>query len=51
MTDISTTSIPEKETQGRSLFQLATLRFRRNRAAMAGCVVLFFIRAAGSRSS
>jgi oligopeptide transport system permease protein len=31
------------ETKGRSLFQLATLRFRRNRPAMAGCVMLVLI--------
>ncbi|MGO4448153.1 ABC transporter permease [Phyllobacterium sp. TAF24] len=43
MTNVSTTIIPEEESKGRSLFQLATLRFRRNRAAMAGCVMLFFI--------
>ncbi|WP_275786178.1 ABC transporter permease [Pararhizobium gei] len=42
MTDIVTTPLPH-ETASRSLFQLATLRFRRNRAAMAGCVMLTLI--------
>ncbi|MCA1439426.1 ABC transporter permease subunit [Ensifer sp. IC4062] len=44
MTDI--VHVPEvsaAETKGRSLFQLAALRFRRNRAAMAGCVMLVLI--------
>jgi len=31
------------EMKGRSLFQLAIIRFRRNRAAMAGCVMLVLI--------
>jgi oligopeptide transport system permease protein len=44
MTDLSTTSLPEAElTTGRSLFQLALIRFRRNRAAMAGCVMMALI--------
>jgi oligopeptide transport system permease protein len=43
LTDIPTTVIPPEESKGRSLFQLAVLRFRRNRAAMTGCVVLFLI--------
>lgn len=43
MTDIPTTIIPPEESKGRSLFQLAAMRFRRNRAAMTGAVLLFFI--------
>ncbi|RCW81997.1 ABC transporter permease subunit [Phyllobacterium bourgognense] len=46
MTDLSgipTTIIPPEESKGRSLFQLAVIRFRRNYAAMAGCVVLLLI--------
>ena len=42
MTDIVTTELPP-ETASRSLFQLAAMRFRRNRAAMAGCIVLALI--------
>ncbi|CAN7295085.1 ABC transporter permease [Pararhizobium sp. LjRoot238] len=42
MTDIVTAPLPP-ETASRSLFQLATMRFRRNRAAMAGCVMLALI--------
>ncbi|TXR49677.1 ABC transporter permease [Phyllobacterium endophyticum] len=43
LTGIPTTIIPPEESQGRSLFQLALLRFRRNRAAMSGCVMLLLI--------
>ena len=43
MTDIVTTPALPPETASRSLFQLAALRFRRNRAAMAGCVMLVLI--------
>jgi oligopeptide transport system permease protein len=48
MTDIVTPAAPlpengNPEMQGRSLFQLALIRFRRNRAAMAGCFVLLLI--------
>ncbi len=48
MTDIVTPAAPlpensNPEMQGRSLFQLALIRFRRNRAAMAGCFVLVLI--------
>ncbi|KQS87620.1 MULTISPECIES: ABC transporter permease [unclassified Rhizobium] len=43
MTDILTPAALPPETQSRSLFQLAAMRFRRNRAAMAGCVVLALI--------
>ena len=43
LTDIPTTVIPPEESKGRSLFQLAVLRFRRNYAAMAGCVMLALI--------
>jgi oligopeptide transport system permease protein len=44
MTDLagSAASVPP-EMKGRSLFQLAAIRFRRNRAAMAGCVMLILI--------
>ncbi|WP_420963554.1 ABC transporter permease [Brucella sp. IR073] len=41
MTDIAHSPLPE--TRSRSLFQLAFLRFRRNRAAMSGCVMLALI--------
>ncbi|KXF75360.1 peptide ABC transporter permease [Paramesorhizobium deserti] len=41
MTDLAHPSIPE--TRSRSLFQLALLRFRRNRAAMSGCIMLALI--------
>ncbi|YBV94149.1 ABC transporter permease subunit (plasmid) [Phyllobacteriaceae bacterium JZ32] len=41
MTDLAHASIAE--TASRSLFQLALLRFRRNRAAMSGCVMLALI--------
>ncbi|MCM2474080.1 ABC transporter permease subunit [Rhizobium sp. CG5] len=41
MTDISTPLAPTIE--GRSLGQLALLRFRRNKAAMAGCFMLLLI--------
>ncbi|MDR6101388.1 oligopeptide transport system permease protein [Agrobacterium larrymoorei] len=43
MTDISTNLPPQAEVQSRSLFQLATMRFRRNKAAMAGSVMLVLI--------
>ncbi|WP_018237351.1 ABC transporter permease [Ensifer sp. BR816] len=43
MTDIVQVPTVSPETRGRSLFQLAALRFRRNRAAMAGCVMLALI--------
>lgn len=41
MTDLAQASIAE--TASRSLFQLALLRFRRNRAAMSGCIMLALI--------
>lgn len=41
MTDIAHPVMPEM--RGRSLFQLALMRFRRNRAAMSGCVMLALI--------
>jgi len=41
MTDLAQSSVPE--TRSRSLFQLALLRFRRNRAAMSGCIMLALI--------
>lgn len=40
MTDIANST---QEVRGRSLGQLAWLRFRRNRAAMAGCLMLLLI--------
>ena len=43
MTDIVQTPVVTPETKGRSLFQLAAMRFKRNRAAMAGCVMLALI--------
>ncbi len=43
MTDIVQTPAATPETKGRSLFQLAAMRFKRNRAAMAGCVMLALI--------
>ncbi|PLU82345.1 peptide ABC transporter permease [Sinorhizobium medicae] len=43
MTDIAQIPASAPETRGRSLFQLAALRFRRNRPAMAGCVMLVLI--------
>ncbi|RVG38941.1 ABC transporter permease [Sinorhizobium meliloti] len=43
MTDIAQIPASTPENKGRSLFQLATLRFRRNRPAMAGCVMLVLI--------
>ncbi|MGN7751778.1 MULTISPECIES: ABC transporter permease [Sinorhizobium] len=43
MTDIAQIPASMPDTKGRSLFQLATLRFRRNRPAMAGCVMLVLI--------
>lgn len=41
MTDI--TSSPQPEITGRSLAQLAMMRFRRNKAAISGCVLLAFV--------
>ncbi|QEE47189.1 ABC transporter permease subunit [Rhizobium sp. WL3] len=41
MTD--TTLSPQPEIAGRSLAQLATMRFRRNKAAITGCVLLVFV--------
>lgn len=43
MTDMSLNTAPLPSTKSRSLFQLASLRFRRNRAAMAGSVLLVLI--------
>lgn len=43
MTDISTNLPPQAEVQSRSLFQLAAMRFRRNKAAMAGSFMLVLI--------
>jgi oligopeptide transport system permease protein len=43
MTDIPATIIPPEESGGRSLFQLAAMRFRRNRAAMTGSILLLLI--------
>ncbi|AWM28639.1 ABC transporter permease [Sinorhizobium fredii] len=43
MTDIVQAPAGLPETKGRSLFQLAARRFRRNRAAMAGCIMLVLI--------
>ncbi len=44
MTDISVSqSASPGEVTGRSLTELAMLRFKRNKAAMAGCVMLFLI--------
>lgn len=44
MTDIAANPLHEPpKTVSRSLFQLALIRFRRNRAAMAGCVTLLLI--------
>ncbi|MRG57725.1 ABC transporter permease subunit [Phyllobacterium sp. SYP-B3895] len=41
--DVPISVIPPEESKGRSLFQLAVMRFRRNYAAMAGCVMLALI--------
>jgi len=41
MTDITVT--PQAEITGRSLAQLAMMRFRRNKAAITGCVLLVFV--------
>jgi oligopeptide transport system permease protein len=41
MTDI--TASPQPEITGRSLAQLAMMRFRRNKAAISGCVLLAFV--------
>lgn len=43
MTDAAVSPSPAAEVKGRSLFQLALLRFRRNRPAMAGSVMLVLI--------
>ncbi|PTM97228.1 ABC transporter permease [Mycoplana dimorpha] len=44
MTDITAPPLQgTPKTRSRSLFQLALIRFRRNRAAMAGCVILLLI--------
>lgn len=44
MTDIALNPMHEApKTVSRSLFQLALIRFRRNKAAMAGCVMLLLI--------
>ena len=44
MTDLAPATAGDlPQTASRSLYQLAALRFRRNRAAMAGCVVLVAI--------
>ncbi|MEH3127935.1 ABC transporter permease [Agrobacterium cavarae] len=43
MTDLSSNLPPQAEVQSRSLFQLAAMRFRRNKAAMAGSVMLVLI--------
>ncbi len=42
MTDISGNIAPQS-VKSRSLFQLAALRFRRNKAAMAGSIMLVLI--------
>ncbi|MGC4410411.1 ABC transporter permease subunit [Rhizobium rosettiformans] len=41
MTDITVS--PQAEITGRSLAQLAMMRFRRNKAAITGCVLLVFV--------
>ncbi|WHA43690.1 ABC transporter permease [Agrobacterium larrymoorei] len=43
MTDISGNIAPQQSVKSRSLFQLAALRFRRNKAAMAGSIMLVLI--------
>lgn len=43
MTDISDNIAPQPSVKSRSLFQLAALRFRRNKAAMAGSIMLVLI--------
>lgn len=44
MTDTSVSQVASPgEVTGRSLTELAVLRFKRNKAAMAGCVMLFLI--------
>ncbi|NTJ41879.1 ABC transporter permease subunit [Agrobacterium larrymoorei] len=43
MTDIPGTIAPAATVKSRSLFQLAALRFRRNKAAMAGSIMLVLI--------
>ncbi|WP_288431281.1 ABC transporter permease subunit [uncultured Agrobacterium sp.] len=43
MTDISGTIAAQQSVKCRSLFQLAALRFRRNKAAMAGSIMLVLI--------
>lgn len=43
MTDISGNIAPQPSVKSRSLFQLAVLRFKRNKAAMAGSIMLVLI--------
>ena len=43
MTDIPGNIAPQPSVKSRSLFQLAALRFKRNKAAMAGSVMLLLI--------
>ncbi|ADY67331.1 ABC transporter permease [Agrobacterium tumefaciens] len=43
MTDVSGNIAPQPSVKSRSLFQLAALRFRRNKAAMAGSIMLVLI--------
>lgn len=43
MTDAAISPAPGRDVKGRSLFQLAVMRFRRNRPAMAGSVMLVLI--------
>ncbi|MQB07472.1 ABC transporter permease subunit [Agrobacterium tumefaciens] len=43
MTDISGNIAPQPSVKSRSLFQLAALRFRRNKAAMTGSIMLVLI--------
>jgi oligopeptide transport system permease protein len=43
MTDISGNIAPQPSVKSRSLFQLAALRFKRNKAAMAGSIMLVLI--------
>jgi oligopeptide transport system permease protein len=43
MTDISGNIAPQPSVKSRSLFQLAAMRFRRNKAAMAGSIMLVLI--------
>ncbi len=43
MTDVSGNIAPQPSVKSRSLFQLAALRFKRNKAAMAGSIMLVLI--------